>query len=226
MRATFYFVDDQLNRFDIRVDPSDDSIKAGLPPHLIFRVTDVTGGTCAPLKDAQVDVWHCDAAGVYSDVSDPVFDTAGQMWLRGYQVTDDSGMAEFLTIVPGWYSGRTVHIHFKIRTVGTDGQSYEYTSQLFFDPAVIEQIYAEDPYAARGLPNTSNEADGIYQESEGLLTLVLVPLEAEELDTLDVEAGYSATFDIGLNLSDTVVGASDSASGGPGGPPPGGRSNT
>lgn len=214
-----YFVDDQLDRFDIRVDPTDESIKAGLPLHLIYRVSDVTGGMCAPLAGAQIDVWHCDVDGRYSGVQDRSFDTTGEKWLRGYQVTDAQGVAEFLTIVPGWYPGRAVHIHFKIRT--QDG--YEFTSQFFFDPAQIEEAYAQEPYTSRGLPNTPNTADGIYQQSDGQLTLALVPLTAAELDQLDVAAGYAATFDVGLDLSDAAVGASDSAGGGPGGRP-GGRS--
>jgi len=122
-----------LNRMDIRIDPTDESIKEGLPLKLVYRVSDVTGGTCAPLAGAQVDVWHCDADGVYSGVQDRSFDTTDQIWLRGYQITDEAGIATFLTIVPGWYSGRAVHIHFKIRT--EDG--YEFTSQFFFDPTVL-----------------------------------------------------------------------------------------
>lgn len=202
-----YFVDGQLNRMDIRVDPSDGSIKEGVPLRLIYRVQDVTGGVCAPLAGAQVDVWHCDADGVYSGVSDPGFDTSGQYWLRGYQVTDESGIAEFMTIVPGWYSGRAVHIHFKIRTEA----GYEFTSQFFFDPTVIEQIYALEPYAENGLPDMPNERDGIYQQSGDQLTLTLVAMAGDELETLEAEAGYTATFDIGLDLSDASVGASDSA---------------
>jgi protocatechuate 3,4-dioxygenase beta subunit len=223
-----YFVDDQLNRFDIRVDPSDEALKAGLPLHLIFRVTDVTDSACAPLPDALVDIWHCDADGVYSGVADPGFDTSGQLWLRGNQITDASGIAEFLTIVPGWYPGRAVHIHFKIRTTGTDSQSYDFTSQLFFDPAQIAAIYAEAPYVARGLPNTPNTADNIYRQSGDMLTLDLVEIEPEAVAELQeksgdltVASGYTATFDIGLDLSDAQVGASDSAGFG-GGRGPGG----
>jgi protocatechuate 3,4-dioxygenase beta subunit len=111
-----YFVDNQLNRSDIRIDPSDGSVKEGAPLRLAFQVSDVSANACSPLAGAQVDVWHCDALGVYSGVSDPGFDTSGQLWLRGYQVTDESGYCEFTTIYPGWYSGRAVHIHFKIRT--------------------------------------------------------------------------------------------------------------
>lgn len=225
-----YFVDEQLERFDIRVDPSDDSIKAGLPLLLVYRVSDVTNATCSPLIGAQVDVWHCDAEGVYSGVQDQGFTTVGEKWLRGYQITDEQGIAQFLTIVPGWYSGRAVHIHFKIRTEA----GYEFTSQFFFDPDQIETIYAEPPYAAKGLPNTPNDRDNIYQQSDGQLTLELVALTDEEIAVINetagevIRAGYSATFDIGLDLSDAAVGASDSAGGGQGGPrggqpPRGGR---
>jgi protocatechuate 3,4-dioxygenase beta subunit len=218
-----YFVDGQLNRSDIRIDPSDNSIKEGLPLKLVYRVSDVTGGVCAPLAGAQVDVWHCDADGQYSGVQDQGFDTSGEMWLRGYQITDADGIATFITIVPGWYSGRAVHIHFKIRTEPESASGFEFTSQFFFDPELIEQIYAEAPYAAKGSPDTPNETDNIYQGSDGLMTLELIPMSADELADLDFEAGYTATFDIGLDLSDAAVGASDSAggAGGPGGRPPG-----
>lgn len=79
-----YFVDDQLNRSDIRIEPSDGSMKEGAPLRLVFRVSDVSANACVPLVGAQVDIWHCDAQGVYSGVSDPGFDTSGQKWLRGY----------------------------------------------------------------------------------------------------------------------------------------------
>ena len=225
-----YFVDEQLNRSDIRVEPSDGSIVDGIPLYLKFRVSNVSANACMPLAGAQVDIWHCDADGEYSGVQDQGFDNADEMWLRGYQVTDEDGIAEFLTIVPGWYSGRAVHIHFKIRTTGTDEQSYEFTSQLFFDPELIEEIYAEEPYVDKGLPDTSNETDSIYQQSEDLLTLELVEMEAEEIEALrekievsELEAGYTAIFNIGLDLSDTEVSTSDSASGGNGGFPGGTR---
>lgn len=217
-----YFVDDQLNRSDIRVDPTDDSIKEGIPLRLTYNVSDVTNSMCVALAGAQVDIWHCDADGVYSGVQDAGFNTSGQKWLRGYQITDEDGVAEFLTIVPGWYSGRAVHIHFKIRVTDDAGESYEFTSQLFFDPDQIEEIYALDPYAAKGLPDTPNSRDNIYQQSEEMLTLELVPMDEEDLEDLEVEVGFTASFNIGLDLSDAQVGASDSAGGG-GGRRPGSR---
>ena len=228
-----YFVENDLKRFDIRFDPTTEAIKAGLPLLLRFRVSDVTDAMCSPLEGAQVDVWHCDADGVYSGVQDNSFDTTDELWLRGFQETDESGIAEFLTIVPGWYSGRAVHIHFKIRTGLADETSYEFTSQFFFDPVLIEEIYQEEPYAGKGSPDTPNETDNIFQNSDGQLTLELLPFteeelealnEREELEDMTIETGYVATFDVGLDLSDLEVGASDSAGqGGPGGNRGGGR---
>src|SRR4029079_13300775 len=101
-----YFVDGQMERSDIRVEPTDGSVKEGFPLTLAIAVSQINNSTCAPLAGAHVDIWHCDAAGVYSDVSDPGFNTKGQTWLRGYQVTDSNGLVQFTTIYPGWYSGR------------------------------------------------------------------------------------------------------------------------
>lgn len=98
---------------------------------LTFNVSRVASNACAALSGAIVDVWHCDAAGVYSDVSDTGFRTVGQKFLRGYQATDSNGAASFTTIFPGWYSGRAVHIHYKIRPDAASSSGYEFTSQLF-----------------------------------------------------------------------------------------------
>lgn len=203
-----YFVDDQLNRSDIRIDPSDNSVKAGIPLRLQFRVSDVTADACKPFAGVQVDVWHCDALGVYSGVQDRSFDTTGQKWLRGYQITDADGIAEFLTIYPGWYSGRTVHIHFKIRTDPDSEQGYEFTSQLFFEEDLTDKVYENQPYASKGQRDTYNEDDNIFQGSEGLLTL----------DIFEEDEGYAAIFDIGLDTSQPSSGGNDQPGGGrPGG---------
>ena len=112
-----YFVDKMLDRSDIRTDAVTAAIKGGLPLRIAFTVSQIASdGTCALLPGAQVDLWQCDAAGVYSGVKDRSFDTTGQTFLRGHQVTDAGGTANFLTIYPGWYQGRAVHVHFKIRT--------------------------------------------------------------------------------------------------------------
>src|SRR5918911_433792 len=100
-----YYVDEELNRSDIRSDPSTGTVKPGALLQLTFNVSQITGSACAALAGAVVDVWHCDALGVYSDVSDPSFNSVGQTFLRGYQVTDATGVASFTTIYPGWYHG-------------------------------------------------------------------------------------------------------------------------
>lgn len=184
-----YFVDTQLNRSDIRSDPADGSVRAGALLSLAFRVARV-GDTCAPLPGAMVDVWHCDADGVYSGVSDNNFgSTAGQQFLRGYQVTDAGGAATFTTIYPGWYPGRAVHIHFKIRAE-ENGANYEFTSQLYFDDAFTDVVFTREPYSARGERNTRNDDDGIYRNGGELLTLNVTP---------DGD-GYAAVFEIGLQI--------------------------
>jgi protocatechuate 3,4-dioxygenase beta subunit len=106
-------------------------------------------------------------------------------------VTDANGIAQFITIYPGWYQGRTVHIHFKIRTDAAGGGTYDFTSQLFFDDAVSDSVFRQEPYASKaGTRSPRNDGDGIFQQSGSQLLL--------ELDqTAD---GYTATFDIGLQI--------------------------
>ena len=202
-----YFVDEQLNRSDIRSEPSDGSVREGLPLTLTVNVLDVSNSSCTPIQGAQVDIWHCDAQGVYSGVSDQGFDTTGQKFLRGYQLTDGTGEAQFLTIYPGWYSGRAVHIHFMIRTTGADAQSYEFVSQFFFDDALSDQVFAQEPYASKGERDMRNGDDNIYNGGGDQLLLAV---------TGDNANGYAAAINIGLDLTDTEVGAANS-SGGPGG---------
>ena len=149
-----YFVDEKLNRSDIRVNPGDGSVKEGVPLQLTLRVFQVGSTGCTPLSGAIVDIWHCDALGVYSDVADPRFNTVGSKFLRGYQVTDANGTVQFATIYPGWYQGRTVHIHFKVRMDGTSGQGYEFTSQLYFDDSISDRVEAQPPYASQGQRTT------------------------------------------------------------------------
>ena len=105
-----YFVDEKLNRSDIRADPATGAVSVGQLLTLTFNVSRVASNSCTPLTSAYLDVWHCDAAGVYSDVSGN-----SRRFLRGYQITNAAGVAQFTTVYPGWYSGRAVHIHFKLR---------------------------------------------------------------------------------------------------------------
>ena len=183
-----YFVDERLERSDIRTDPGTGEVKPGLPLTLTFAVSQISAGACTPFPGAIVDIWHCDAAGAYSDVQDRSFDTTGQQWLRGYQVTDANGLAQFTSIFPGWYSGRTVHIHFKIRTGFDQANTYEFTSQLYFDKTLVDQVYAQEPYAAKGEQDTLNSTDNIYSD-ELLLAATMN------------DSTVAATFDIALDLS-------------------------
>lgn len=182
-----YYVDEDLNRSDIRADPSTGEVKEGALLTLTFSVSQVSNGSCSPLEGAKVEIWHCDAGGVYSDVSDPGFDTTGQKFLRGYQVTDANGQATFVTIYPGWYSGRNVHIHFKIHH-DTSEQSTVFTSQLFFDDSLSDQVFSQEPYASKGPRDTLNSTDNIYNEQ--LL-----------LDVTQADEGYAAMFNIGLEMA-------------------------
>ena len=185
-----YFVDEKLNRSDIRSDPGTNASKPGMPLALTFLVSRVSGSACAALAGATVDVWHCDALGVYSDATDPNFgSTKGTKFLRGYQTTDANGMAKFTTIWPGWYQGRAVHVHFKIRAAAANGKISDFTSQLFFDETLNDQIFAQAPYTQKGgAGRLRNEGDGIFQGGGGKLTLA----------PTKVADGYAATFDIGL----------------------------
>lgn len=183
-----YFVDEMLNRADLRSDPSGGAAdRAGVPLVLTLRVAQLNGAACTALAGAQVDVWHCDAEGVYSDVGS----AAGQRFLRGYQLTDAAGQVTFTTIYPGWYPGRTAHIHFKIRTDPAAGPSVEFTSQLYFDEAVNDAVYALAPYNTRGERTTRNATDGPYRSGGDQLLLTLTTSEE----------GYAAAFDVGLQMS-------------------------
>ncbi len=214
-----YFVDAMLNRSDIRTNTEGDEIVVdGTLLKLTFRVTELSADACTPLPGAQVDIWHCDATGAYSGVNDPGFDTSDQQWLRGYQVTDENGLVEFYTIYPGWYSGRAVHIHFKIRLLTEDEtQTYEFTSQLFFTPEANDEAHSVAPYNAKGMRDTLNVNDSIYQGSNGVLTLEPVAFEDEKTG----EKGYEALFDIALDLENPPAEVNNG--GGPGNGGPGGN---
>jgi protocatechuate 3,4-dioxygenase beta subunit len=187
-----YFVDEKLRRSDIRSDPAGGSIREGVPLELSFQVSRVGAAECAPLQGVLVDVWQCDALGVYSGVRDfnRRFDTTGQQFLRGYQVTDADGAARFLTIYPGWYPGRTVHIHFKLRTQGSGGRGYEFTSQLYFDDASSDRVFRREPYVRQGERSIRNQQDGIYRRGGEQLMLALA----------ETDQGFAGSFAIGLQL--------------------------
>jgi protocatechuate 3,4-dioxygenase beta subunit len=160
-----YFVDERLNRSDIRVDPTNGAVQQGFPLLLRIVVSRITNGILAPLAGASVDVWHCNVAGIYSDVQDQR--TVGQQFLRGYQVTNERGEVRFQTIYPGWYPGRTVHIHVKVRLFTNNRQSYDFTTQFFFDDAITDEVFQLAPYNTRITRNTRNTQDNIYLSGTG-----------------------------------------------------------
>jgi protocatechuate 3,4-dioxygenase beta subunit len=184
-----YFVDDKLLRTDIRSEPDTGAIKAGAPLALTLKVSQLLpDARCVPLGAAQVDLWQCDAAGVYSGVKDRNFDTTGQKFLRGQQITDGSGVARFVTIYPGWYPGRAVHVHFKVRTSAPGNSAYEFTSQFYFDEPLTDRVHAREPYAAHAGKRTRNESDGIFRDGGAQLLLSVS-------ETAD---GYASAFDLAM----------------------------
>ena len=187
-----YYVDEKLNRSDIRSDPTDGSIKEGALLALTLNVSTIAKGTCQPLEGATVDIWQCDAEGVYSDAKDPrYFDTRGKKFLRGYQVTDRNGVAKFVTIYPGWYPQRTPHIHYKISSPKSAKSPYEFVGQMYFPEGISDRVYAKSPYAARGKRSVSNLTDRIYNSDGGRLSRLVVA---------SVKDAYTATFDVALDI--------------------------
>lgn len=189
-----YFREDRLHRSDVRVDPSDRSTAPGVPLRLKLVVSRVSENSCAPLAGAHVDLWQCDALGIYSGVKDfnGLFDTRGKQFLRGFQLTDRNGVAEFLTIYPGWYQGRAVHIHFKVRLFEGARQTHEFTSQLYFDEALTDQVHALPPYNGKGPRDVRNERDGIFRRDQSGQALMLRLARAGD--------GYAGTTTIGLRV--------------------------
>jgi protocatechuate 3,4-dioxygenase beta subunit len=184
-----FFVDEKLNRSDIRTDPGSGVVSAGIPLALTFNASRVANNACTPLTGAYLDVWHCDSTGTYSDVSG-----SSRKFLRGYQVTDANGVAAFTTIYPGWYSGRAVHIHFKLRLYAGSSKTYEFTSQFFFDDTLTDSVYARNSYSSRGSRNTRNASDGIYNSLSANDKMGLT------LQTSKTADGYAGVINLGVNV--------------------------
>jgi protocatechuate 3,4-dioxygenase beta subunit len=147
---------------------------------LVLTLDVVSAGACSPLRDAVVDIWHCDAGGLYSGYGSE--GTAGERFLRGVQVTDANGRVSFETIYPGFYRGRTIHIHLKIHL----NERTAVTSQLFFPESVNDAVAATSPYREAGTRDTRNSTDSIFTSTT----------------VLDVAAdggGYAAALTIGVS---------------------------
>lgn len=220
-----YFVDELLNRSDIRLDPTDGSTQTGLLLLLSVTVStlDTTTGVTRPLPGAMVDIWHCNAQGLYSDVS--ANNTVGRKFLRGYQLANAQGRVQFRSIYPGWYSGRSPHIHCKVRQNTGTASALELTTQFFFDEQLTQQIYADTnlPYWTHGQPDQPHSTDQVYQGSNSCATGTVAG-DSLKLKLTRAASYASARFDI---LIDTSARCSSSETGqgggaGPGGTPPGG----
>ncbi len=194
-----YFVDGMPNRSDIRSD-SLDGLVQGIPLRLVFNVYGADDnendgdGVCLPLVGAQVDIWHANPQGLYSGVEQD--GTGGENFLRGYQDTDDNGTVRFITIYPGWYEGRAIHIHAKVRASEGLDEPFEWTSQFYLDDSTNEQVHTQPPYSNHGQPSLTNEDDVIYM---GPSTDGLVQSSSGKrlmLNLTEDEQGYIGTFDI------------------------------
>jgi protocatechuate 3,4-dioxygenase beta subunit len=177
-----YFVDELLERSDIRAG------QAGVPLYLTINVFSADDA-CDAYSGAIVDIWQCNAQGSYSDISaSGNGNTSGQTWLRGLQQTDSNGQVKFTTIYPGWYQGRTIHIHLKVRTFDGDSTTYNFNTQLFFSESITNQVLSNvAAYSRSQTRGTTNSNDGIFDSD------MIVPLSGNYSD------GYSGSIDIGLS---------------------------
>jgi protocatechuate 3,4-dioxygenase beta subunit len=152
--------------------------KPGTPLTLALTVVNVASG-CAPVSNATVEIWQCDAAGAYSEY------TAAGTFLRGLQRTDTTGRATFNTIYPGWYAGRATHVHVEVFVNGSSVK----TTQVAFPEDVSALVYAQGVYASRGQNTTRNATDNVFEDGV-----------ANELATMSgsVSSGYTATLQIGI----------------------------
>ncbi len=149
-----YWIDTNLTRRDIRED------RPGLPLVIVFTVQNAR--TCKPIKRADVEIWHCDARGEYSGFEGGLSGGPTETrYLRGHQRANARGQAKFLTVFPGWYPGRTPHIHLKVHT----GGDVVHTGQVFFDDDAAAAVYRRRPYRAHGQADVTNTEDGIYAQA-------------------------------------------------------------
>ena len=156
--------------------------RQGVALALTIRVINVSNG-CAPLANANVEIWQCDAAGNYSEYGSQT----SQTYLRGIQTTDANGQVNFMTVYPGWYQGRATHIHIEVTM---NGRSVKVT-QIAFPETINNAVYATGVYASRGSNPTSNLQDGIFADS--LSSELVTP-------SGNPTAGYSASYQVGVTV--------------------------
>jgi protocatechuate 3,4-dioxygenase beta subunit len=164
-----YYINGEAVRSDITEGT------AGAPLQLVLTVNDATH--CQPISGAAVEVWHADATGNYSGFGST---TSNRTLLRGVQMADTGGRVVFKTIYPGWYQGRSVHIHVKVHV----GGAVIHTGQLFFDESLTDSVYAHTPYNSRAAQRTTNARDSIYANGGRQSTLQVATQGAGYVGTL------------------------------------------
>lgn len=173
-----------LNRVDVTEG------KPGLPLYLTFTVVNTNAG-CAPVTGARVDIWHCDRDGYYSGYKQNGYlgqkDLTGQTFMRGYQVADANGECKFTTIYPGWYPGRTTHIHIEVFING----ALKKTTQIAFPDRANKKVNSTDGYSAHGQNPTKNLADSVFVNS--------LSSELASVDSYSA-SGVHASYTIGIAL--------------------------
>jgi protocatechuate 3,4-dioxygenase beta subunit len=186
-----FYIDFAQVRQDIVED------RPGVP--LALAVTVVDSNTCKPIRDAAIDVWHCDALGVYS--GEPSEGTEGETYLRGIQLTDGKGQAEFRTIYPGQYPGRTTHIHVKVHIGGQRGNGahsgghVSHTGQLFTNDRNDAEVFALAPYSRNTAELTPRSEDAIFLNEGGSSSeLALAPVGASL-----ARDGFTAKVTLGVD---------------------------
>ncbi|MFI5268079.1 MAG: intradiol ring-cleavage dioxygenase [Chloroflexota bacterium] len=200
-----YYIDVGLLRGDVTEG------RPGVP--LQLHLTVQNANTCKALPSATVELWHCDAGGVYSGYGSQalgqpaggapapkpggpppggakagghVNHTNNETFLRGGQVSDANGSVIFETIYPGWYMGRTTHIHVRVHA----GGQIVHTGQLYMDDAVTDAVYTQQPYAAHGKRDLTNAKDGIYRDGGAQSMLALSK----------TGAGYTGALTLGVKV--------------------------
>ena len=201
-----------IERSDLTTSIDGGDAVEGVAMTLTMTILDITGGSSAPMKNAAVYAWHCDAQGRYSMYSDGVTDAT---WLRGVQITDSLGQVTFTSIIPGCYAGRWPHVHFEVfESIDdiTDATNAVLTSQIALPEDVCRAVYARSAYdgSAANLSDVTLESDGIFSDSH-----------EQQLATVkgSVSSGYTATIEVPIDL-DTAN--EMSGGGGEGGGPGGG----
>ncbi len=222
-----YWVEELLVRTDIRLDPVTGILQPGFPLKLDFVIWQyLANGRLLPLPRAIVDVWHANSLGVYSD--EQVEGTLGEKFLRGTQISNAGGGVTFTTVYPGWYSGRTPHVHFRVRVLNplTNLVAYNFVSQVFFNEAFTNAVFSSIyPYNIRSTRDTLNASDSVYTGASTDDELTVNAGTHLMLNLTGDYRGVTGAFNIVMDLSDAGYNnaTGGGAAGGPGGggPPPG-----